>query len=282
MNLQSTTYTSPAFQFYASDFLSDENVITMSLAARGAYITLLCHAWKAGSIPADSKRIAKLCGCHEVEMAELWQELSCCFVSHPSLPDRLVNRRMEEERNKQIERVAERTKAGKKGADTRWSGKTPVNVVDVKQADSTAIAKLSQTHSTATDLPLAKNSLSSSSSSSISTSSSKEGMADAPPAPGSKHAAVEAYRRVNLRYPAAEDMQKIIDAVGDDVETYAEALNDWRAKAQEHNAKPHAKKWNPAGVDAGLNQYLERKAEQGFNAQAGSSEADIYYGPPIA
>lgn len=278
MNLQSTTYTSPAFQFYASDFLSDENVITMSLAARGAYITLLCHAWKAGSIPADSKRIAKLCGCHEADMAELWQELSCCFVSHPSLPDRLVNRRMEEERNKQIERVAERAKAGKKGADTRWSGKTPTDVADAKQADSTAIAKLSQTHSTATDLAMAKNSLSSSSS--ISTSEKEEATASLPsPA---KHPAVEAYRRINYRYPAAVDAQKIIDVVGDDADTYAEALIGWRAKAQEHNEKPNVKKWNPAGVDAGLDTFLEKKAERDFNTQTGSAQAEIYYGPPIA
>ena len=44
----------PYFPFYPKDFLSDRKVMTMTLAAKGLYVTLLCFAWHedpAGSIP---------------------------------------------------------------------------------------------------------------------------------------------------------------------------------------------------------------------------------------
>ena len=52
----------PAFQFYAKDFISDMNVVMMSLEERGAYITLLSHLWIQGWLPNGATKLKRLCG----------------------------------------------------------------------------------------------------------------------------------------------------------------------------------------------------------------------------
>ena len=51
----------PAFQFYASDFLSDLNVQMMTMAQRGIYITLLAMEWIEGSLPSNIQSLQILC-----------------------------------------------------------------------------------------------------------------------------------------------------------------------------------------------------------------------------
>jgi len=143
---------SPAFQFYPADFLSDENVAMMSLAGRGAYITLLCYCWREGSIPADPGRLSRLLSVDLDTMLGLMDELEPCFSKSIADPSRLVNLRLDKEREKQESNRKEREKAGKKGASKRWQKAR--NKVDKALVSNTNI------------LPMAKNS----SSSSISTS----------------------------------------------------------------------------------------------------------------
>lgn len=81
---------SPAFQLYPSDFLSDENVVLMSNRGIGCYIKLMCYCWREGSIPADIRKVARLCGETGSDMAELWQEISPCFDPHPDDQNRLA------------------------------------------------------------------------------------------------------------------------------------------------------------------------------------------------
>jgi hypothetical protein len=52
----------PAFQFYAKDFLTDGHVAGMTLAERGAYITLLCLCWQERSLPTETARLARMVG----------------------------------------------------------------------------------------------------------------------------------------------------------------------------------------------------------------------------
>jgi len=144
----------PSFQFYPKDFISDENVICMTLEERGAYITLLCYCWMEGSIPADGKRIAMLLGCQvdAISKYEFANVLSC-FMAMPSNPNRLIHGRLEKERQKQDDFRDKKSQAGKKGAEKRW----------VKPDNGNAIV-----------LPLAKNALSSSSTTSSTSSTSLE------------------------------------------------------------------------------------------------------------
>lgn len=86
----------PAFQFYAADWLADENVRTMSLAERGAYIDLLAFCWREGSIPNDADRCARLLGCTPKEMRSAWETVRARFTDGE--PGRLVSLRMEQQR----------------------------------------------------------------------------------------------------------------------------------------------------------------------------------------
>ncbi len=108
---------SPAFQFYASDFLVDENVNLMSNREIGCYIKLLCFCWREKTIPADVKKIARLCGESEDEMAELWAPLEPCFKSDNN--GRLVQPRLEAERKKQEEWRRKSSLGGKESARVR-------------------------------------------------------------------------------------------------------------------------------------------------------------------
>jgi len=136
----------PAFQFYPSDFLSDENVVLMNNTEVGCYIKLLCFCWKQGSIPNDVNKIAKLCNETGESMAELWLAISSCFKSSEK-DGRLIHPRLDKERKKQLKFSQERSVSGKKGAEIRWKNKPNSSAI------AQPIAK-----------PMAKNSSSSSSS----------------------------------------------------------------------------------------------------------------------
>lgn len=107
----------PAFQFYPADFLADENVALMSLAGRGAYITLICFCWREGSIPEDTVKMGRLCGIDGSAMAQLLGELLPCFELANG---RYIHPRLEKERAKQVEYKNERSESGKRGAEKRW------------------------------------------------------------------------------------------------------------------------------------------------------------------
>jgi hypothetical protein len=121
----------PYFPFYASDWLGDEKVQLMSLAAEGAYIHLLSIQWREGSIPADRSAIVLLCKGQDGPHID---EVIPCFRKAPRKPGRLYNPRLESERKKlEGYRKAKKT-AGIMGAEKRW-----------------------HSHDSAIDLPLIKN-----------------------------------------------------------------------------------------------------------------------------
>lgn len=118
----------PAFQFYASDYLSSSKVQRMTLEAQGAYIRLLCYSWQDESIPADVEQLARLCGCGVRKMSELWDKfLRDCFAPSEADPDRLVNPRLEEVRLARLKFSAERSASGKTGAAERWKNHGSAN-----------------------------------------------------------------------------------------------------------------------------------------------------------
>ena len=160
----------PAFQFYPADFLADERVMTMTNQELGCYIKLICYCWREGSIPCDVNKIARLCGENGLAMAELWLSLSPCFTE-AVVPDydekRLIQKRLEKERQKQAKYRLDREKAGQKGAEVRWGDK----LTSENGEQNGKIAELSLSYGLATSEPMANDSSSSSSSSSSSTSS---------------------------------------------------------------------------------------------------------------
>jgi len=93
---------SPAFQFYPKDFLTDENVRVMSMQERGVYITLMSFCWIEGTLPADTKRLARLCGMPAQQFNKLWKAIAPCFEVNPLNAERIIHPRLNKERVKQI------------------------------------------------------------------------------------------------------------------------------------------------------------------------------------
>lgn len=107
---------SPAFQFYAAEYLADENVQLMSLEEEGCYIRLMAFCWREGSIPSDLEKLSRLCkGASTTVLGVVAQ----CFEVSPSSSSRLVHKRLEAERKKQAEWREKSSMGGKKGAETK-------------------------------------------------------------------------------------------------------------------------------------------------------------------
>lgn len=99
---------SPAFQFYAQDFL----VGTFEFTAEevGGYIRLLSHQWDKGGLPNDDKKLLQLSGIKAKALPAIKAKFS---LSEDGL---LRNPRLEKERNKQIEFAEKR----RDNANKRW------------------------------------------------------------------------------------------------------------------------------------------------------------------
>jgi hypothetical protein len=130
----------PAFQFYAADFLADENVVLMNNQAVGCYIKLMCYCWREGSIPSDIPSISRLCGETDVSMAQLWLAITPCFTSAITGPSRLIHPRLEKEREKQEGHRKERAESGSKGGKARWANELKAHSLAQAQVSGAAIA----------------------------------------------------------------------------------------------------------------------------------------------
>lgn len=115
----------PAFQFYPKDFLSDSNVLEMSMLERGVYITLLCICWTEGSLPSAADRLANMVSIPPKQFAKCWPVIRECFTERDG---RYVHLRLDREREKQAEHRRRQSDKGSRGAEKRW------------QRDSTGIA----------------------------------------------------------------------------------------------------------------------------------------------
>lgn len=110
----------PAFQFYPKDFMTDGNVVRMTLQERGAYITLLCLCWTDLSLPADMGSLARSCGVSTTAFTRLWPALAPCFTVTEG---RLMQPRIERERQKQETYRALKAEAGRKGGRPKATSK---------------------------------------------------------------------------------------------------------------------------------------------------------------
>lgn len=134
----STSGRAPAFQFYPKDFLTDSNVVVMSLAERGAYITLICQCWLDGTLPSDVPRLARLCGSPLTAFRKIWPALSPCFREARRGSDRLIHPRLERERHKQAEFREEQSRKGRASAAAR-SNRKATGVQPKSNHGSTAV-----------------------------------------------------------------------------------------------------------------------------------------------
>lgn len=130
--------TLPWFKVYAAETLSDERFSGWTMAERGAWFTLIVHAWREGSIPADQQAISRLCHVDGVAMGTLWAAIGDRFVASPDKPGRLVSPRQEREKEDGAERLRKAKEAGSSGATKRWGSG--------KRGNGVAMATPSQPH----------------------------------------------------------------------------------------------------------------------------------------
>ena len=114
---------SPAFQFYASDWISDPNRMKLSLEEQGAYILLYYHCWRSFRIPKDMEVLSRMCNCRVDKLDKIWKNISHLFEEKKDKDNKvyLICTQAEEERKEQAKNRKKRSIAGKLGAKKRWS-----------------------------------------------------------------------------------------------------------------------------------------------------------------
>jgi len=96
----------PAFQFYPKDWLSGEHMDIMTYEDKGKYIDLLCRCWTNDGISTESFKHIRP---------------SKIVAKKFYLKDgRYQNKRLDEEREKQENRLAAMSEGGKKSALLKW------------------------------------------------------------------------------------------------------------------------------------------------------------------
>jgi uncharacterized protein YdaU (DUF1376 family) len=88
----------PAFQMYAADFLVDTSDWTVDEI--GIYLRLLLNEWVNGKLPNEHKRLARIAGVSLQKFQKRWRNIEQKFVINGD--GFLYNRRLEEEREKQV------------------------------------------------------------------------------------------------------------------------------------------------------------------------------------
>lgn len=111
----------PAFLFYPDDFSSDGKVEAMTTEEVGAYILLLCKAWRespVGSIPADDAVLARWTRL----TPDRWAECSSRVLAPFKLgtDGRWHQRRMRGDHKNLTEKRKRRIKGAIAGAIGRW------------------------------------------------------------------------------------------------------------------------------------------------------------------
>lgn len=137
---------SPAFQFYPKDYLVD--TAHMTHEEKGVYVDALCHAWIDEGLPNDTSRLQRIFKLSSHKMKKVWPTVVEKFFVRGS---RLVNGRMEREREKQAENRRKKAESGRKGAAARWGDENGKRYGD---ATDSPLAKNGSSSSTATALDI--------------------------------------------------------------------------------------------------------------------------------
>jgi uncharacterized protein YdaU (DUF1376 family) len=144
---------SPAFQFYARDFIVSCGAMTPEQV--GAYIRLLAHAWDGNGLPSDTGQLQRLAGCSNEQWARIWPELSGKWERDGG---RLRNARLERERDAQQRRREGAALGGRRGAETKAKAKSTSSQLDVSNVANanTASAFASAKETTTPPVPVTR------------------------------------------------------------------------------------------------------------------------------
>jgi uncharacterized protein YdaU (DUF1376 family) len=133
--------------------------MVMTLLEEGAYRRLLDFAWREGSIPTDPRKLSALLkGMSTKDVEKVWPAISDQWEPHPTLPERVVNPRQEQQRQDLASFKAERSESGKRGAQARWKRDSANGsaihepMADDSTTSASATASATEHHSVFTDV----------------------------------------------------------------------------------------------------------------------------------
>lgn len=107
---------SPAFQFYAAEYLADLNVEIMTPEEEFCYFRLMAFCWREEFLPNDADALSRLCKGVKPTLRVL-----SCFATDSQ--GNLRHPRLDKERKKQKEWITKSREAGYKSAAKRWGFK---------------------------------------------------------------------------------------------------------------------------------------------------------------
>ena len=111
----------PYMPLYMGDLLASTS--EWSGEERALYLLLLAHQWALGSLPADPERIRYLSGYSPENFFPLWKTVEKKFSA---VDKRLVNKRLEEHRDKQQKLLKSMSDGGKRAMEKRWGNRRVV------------------------------------------------------------------------------------------------------------------------------------------------------------
>lgn len=111
----------PSMPFYGDDFFTSETVLSLREADQMVYLRLLWLNHKEGSIPADTKRLARIVGRSHASFLRAWNDgIADAFHPVEGEEGRLRNDRMARVMEDMAERSRANAENGRKGAEARW------------------------------------------------------------------------------------------------------------------------------------------------------------------
>lgn len=84
---------------------------------RALYVLLLAYQWTSGPLPADTRRLARMCQYDPANFAELWKTVGPKF---PEVEGGRANPRLEQHRQQVARISAKKAQSGRAGAAARW------------------------------------------------------------------------------------------------------------------------------------------------------------------
>lgn len=112
------------FNFHIDDFFGSERVMSLTPEMQINYLRLLAFQWKNGTLPGDLLVLQKVCGISEArknKKDEFEKVVQTFFKKRDD--GRLINERMDAERERFFALVKARKDSGQKGGKTRWAKK---------------------------------------------------------------------------------------------------------------------------------------------------------------
>jgi len=109
----------PAFQFYPKQWLGDDMVALMDLAAQGAHMRLMCFAWQQSppcTLPNDLGVLSKWCGLPADAFAPVWAQVQMAWSFRN---DRWLSLGLYREYKKQKEYSKRQSQRAENGWETR-------------------------------------------------------------------------------------------------------------------------------------------------------------------